>query len=67
MDNVRERVLEIVSPININELKQNYFYSEDEPQAESDQKPNPTISIKVDGVGIKFHAISIQEVVDFNV
>ena len=66
MDVVREKVLEIMNNISLEELKQKYSYSEDEPQAEGDQKPNPTVSIKVDGVGIKFHALSIQDVVGFN-
>ena len=65
MDGVRERLLEIINPINISKLKESYSYSEDEPQAESDQKPNPTILIKVNGIGIKFHALPIQEVVGF--
>jgi predicted metalloenzyme YecM len=63
---VREKVTTIIKNISLEELKQNYSYSEDEPQAEGDQKPNPTISIKVDGVGIKFHALSIQDVVGFS-
>ncbi len=66
MDAVREKVTTIIKNISLEELKQNYSYSEDEPQAEGDQKPNPTISIKVDGVGIKFHALSIQDVVGFS-
>jgi predicted metalloenzyme YecM len=65
MDDVREKVLEIIKNTSLEELKQKYSYSEDEPQAEGDQKPNPTISLKVDGVGIKFHALSIQDVVGF--
>ena len=46
-------------------LKSKYSYSEDEPHAEGDQLPNPTIGLKVNGVGIKFHARPIQEVVGF--
>lgn len=42
-----------------------YSYSEDETHAKGDQLPNPTVGLKVDGVGIKFHAISIEEVVGF--
>lgn len=67
MDAIREKVLETIKNVSIEELKQKYSYSEDEPQAEGDQKPNPTISIKVNGVGIKFHALSIQDVVGFTV
>jgi predicted metalloenzyme YecM len=65
MDAVREKVLAIMKDVPLEALKQKYSYSEDEPQAEGDQKPNPTISIKVDGIGIKFHALSIQDVVGF--
>ncbi len=65
MDSVREKALEMLKDITLEELKQKYSYSEDEPHAEGDQKPNPTVSIKVDGVGIKFHALSIQDVVGF--
>lgn len=66
MNAVREKVFEAINNVSIEELKQKYSYSEDEPQSEGDQKPNPTISIKVNGVGIKFHALSIQEVVGFS-
>lgn len=66
MNAVREKVLETIKNVSIEELKQKCSYSEDEPQAEGDQKPNPTISLKVDGVGIKFHALSIQDVVGFS-
>lgn len=65
MDAVRKKFLSIIKGISMEDLQQKYSYSEDEPQAEGDQKPNPTISIKVDGVGIKFHALSIQDVVGF--
>lgn len=66
MDSVREKVLEMLKGISLEELKQKYSYSEDEPHAVGDQKQNPTVSIKVDGIGIKFHALSIQDVVGFN-
>ncbi len=46
-------------------LKRDYSYSEDEPHADEDQLPNPTIGLKVKGVGIKFHAKPIQTVVGF--
>ena len=66
MDSVRKKVLEMMKSITIEELKKRYSYSEDEPQAEGDEKPNPTISLKVEGVGIKFHALSIQDVVGYS-
>lgn len=66
MGAVREKVVEIIKNVSFEELKQKYSYSEDEPEAEGDQKPNPTISLKVDGIGIKFHALSIQDVVGFS-
>jgi predicted metalloenzyme YecM len=66
MNAIREKVFEIIKDVSFEELKQKYSYSEDEPHAEGDQKPNPTISLKVDGVGIKFHALSIQDVVWFS-
>jgi predicted metalloenzyme YecM len=66
MDAIREKVFKIIKNSSIEEFKEKYCYSEDEPQAEGDQKPNPTISLKVDGVGIKFHALSIQDVVGFS-
>tara|TARA_B100000508_G_scaffold19515_2_gene13042 strand:- start:6194 stop:6763 length:570 start_codon:yes stop_codon:yes gene_type:complete len=37
----------------------------DEPEAEGDQMPNPTIGIVSAGVGVKFHARPIQEVVGY--
>ncbi len=46
-------------------LKRDYCYSEDEPHADGDQLPNPTIGLKINGVGIKFHAKPIQAVVGF--
>jgi predicted metalloenzyme YecM len=51
--------------LGLDPLKTKYSYSEDEPHAEGDQLPNPTIGLKVNGVGIKFHARPIQEVVGF--
>lgn len=47
------------------ELMAHFNYSEDEPIAEDDQLPNPTISLKVAGVGLKFHAEPIQKVVGY--
>ncbi len=65
MESVRNSFLPIFSHIPLATLREKYSYSEDEPHAEGDQIPNPTISLKVNGIGIKFHAQSIQEVVGF--
>ena len=46
-------------------LESKYSYSEDEPHADGDQISNPTIGLKVGGIGIKFHANPIQVVVGF--
>ena len=51
--------------LDLDLLKSKYSYSEDEPHAEGDQLPNPTIGLKVNGVGIKFHTQPIQAVVGF--
>ena len=51
---------------NLSEVeKEMYQYSENEPHTAAKQLPNPTISLKVNGIGIKFHAYSIQQVVGF--
>ena len=42
-----------------------YQRKDDEPKASGDQLPNPTIGIKAAGIGIKFHARSIQAVVGY--
>lgn len=64
MDGVQEAFQEKFNP-DFELLKSTYSYSEDEPHADGDQLANPTIGIKVNGVGIKFHAKTIQEVVGF--
>jgi len=46
-------------------LMEQYEYKLSEPEAECDQLPNPTVSLKVQDVGIKFHAFPIQKVVGF--
>ncbi len=46
-------------------VKERYQYKLNEPEAECDQLPNPTISLKIDDVGLKFHAYPIQKVVGF--
>ncbi len=65
MDAVRTRFISYFPHLDINKLRAEYCYSEDEPHAEGDQIPNPTIGLKVHGIGIKFHARSIQEVVGY--
>ena len=42
-----------------------YQRKDDEPKAGNDQQPNPTIGIKAAGIGFKFHALPIQEVVGY--
>ncbi len=62
---VRQAFTETFPRLDIEKLKVEYSYSEDEPHAEGDQLPNPTVGLKVNGVGIKFHALPIQKVVGF--
>jgi uncharacterized protein len=63
MDGVRKAFTEKFPNVDIEKLKDAYSYSEDEPHADGDQLPNPTIGLKVNGVGLKFHANPIQKVV----
>lgn len=65
MDGVREAFMGTFSNLNREQLENDYAYSEDQPHADGDQLPNPTIGLKVHGVGIKFHANPIQAVVGF--
>jgi uncharacterized protein len=65
MDGVREAFIEKFPHLDLEQLKEAYSYSEDEPHADGDQLPNPTVGLKVNGVGIKFHANSIQKVVGY--
>lgn len=65
MSEVRKMFFRTFTNLDIEELKLKYHYSEDEPNAEGDQTANPTIGLKIDGVGIKFHASPIQTVVRF--
>lgn len=51
--------------LSIDALQASYGYSEDEPQAEGDQSPNPTLGLRVNGVGLKFHAKPIQAIVGY--
>lgn len=46
-------------------LTSHYSFKVDEPSAAVEQLPNPTVAFKMDGIGIKFHAKSIQEVVGY--
>jgi uncharacterized protein len=63
MDGVRASFFSAFPHLTYEALKTDYEYEEDEPTSPEDQIPNPTISLKVRGVGIKFHARPIQEVV----
>jgi|AntRauTorckE6833_2_1112554.scaffolds.fasta_scaffold10168_3 predicted metalloenzyme YecM len=65
MGGVRKAFFECFPDLNVEHLKSDYAYSEDEPHADGDQIPNPTIGLKVNNVGIKFHANPIQKVVGF--
>lgn len=65
MDGVREAFTEKFPHLDLEQLKEVYSYSEDEPHADGDQLPNPTIGLKVNGVGLKFHANPIQKVVGY--
>jgi len=65
MDGVRQAFMDTFSELDRDQLESNYAYSEDEPYADGDQIPNPTVGLKVNGVGLKFHANPIQVVVGF--
>jgi predicted metalloenzyme YecM len=65
MAGVRQAFIDTFPQLDIEKLKVEYSYSEDEPHAEGDQLPNPTVGLKVNGVGIKFHALPIQKVVGY--
>lgn len=65
MNGVREVFSKSFSSLDVEKLKTDYSYSEDEPHADEDQIPNPTVGLKVNGIGIKFHANPIQVVVGF--
>jgi predicted metalloenzyme YecM len=65
MEDLRAMFFSKFKHLNVNLLKSKYDYSEDEPQANDDQIPNPTIGLKLNGIGIKFHARSIQQVVGY--
>lgn len=51
--------------LTFDQLSRNYDYSEDEPQADGDQISNPTLALRVNGVGLKFHAKPIQAIVGY--
>lgn len=65
MDGVREAFALSFQDLDKETLENVYAYSEDEPHAEGDQIPNPTIGLKANGVGLKFHANPIQVVVGY--
>ena len=47
------------------QLIQQCEFKVSEPHSETDQLANPTISLKINGIGLKFHAQPIQKVVGF--
>ena len=63
MDGVRQAFTEKFPNLAIDELRKDHGYFEDAPLADGDQMPNPTLGIKVNGVGLKFHAHPIQVIV----
>ena len=63
IEGMREAFLGKFGGLELQTLKADYHYKEDAPHADSDQLPNPTIAIKINGIGFKFHANSIQDVV----
>jgi predicted metalloenzyme YecM len=65
MDGVRQAFMDTFNNLDRNQLESDYAYSEDEPHADGDQIPNPTVGLKVNGVGLKFHANPIQVIVGF--
>jgi predicted metalloenzyme YecM len=66
LDGVRHTFAAKFPTLNMAELRDMYHYSEDMPEADADQIANPTLALKVNGVGLKFHAKSIQEVVGYS-
>lgn len=66
LDQMKESFSSLFLSLNIEHIQTNYIYSEDMPESESDQLPNPTIAIRKEkNTCIKFHPKSIQEVVGF--
>lgn len=65
MDGVRAAFFRQFPNLKQEILQNDYNYTEDVPHAKGDQLANPTIGLKVAGVGIKFHANSIQKVVGY--
>jgi len=63
IEGMRQAFFESFPFLELDSLKRDYHYKEDAPHAAGEQLANPTIAIKVDGVGIKLHANSIQDVV----
>ena len=62
MEALRAAFFERFKRMTKKKLKE-FSYTESEPKAEGEQLPNPTISLKVGFVVIKFHARPIKEVV----
>jgi predicted metalloenzyme YecM len=63
MDGLRQAFMERFPNLAIDKLQEEYGYFEDAPLAGGDEMPNPTLGIKVNGVGLKFHAHPIQVIV----
>jgi len=65
IEGVRDTFFTTFSNLTKEQLIADYSYTENEPHAEGGQLPNPTIGIKVNGIGIKFHAKPVQEIIGF--
>lgn len=65
IDGVRHAFMDTFAELDLDHLQNTYAYSEDDPQADDKQLPNPTVGLKVNGIGLKFHANPIQVVVGF--
>ena len=64
MDGLRQAFIESFPNLAIDELQEACtVILEDAPLAGGDQMPNPTLGIRVNGVGLKFHAHPIQVIV----
>jgi predicted metalloenzyme YecM len=60
---LQEAFEELFPRLHSSVMQEKYERTDSQPGVDGDQKPNPTISLKINGVGIKFHPLSIQEVV----
>ena len=63
LEGIRQAFFENFPVLDVDTLKDNYHYKEDSPHVAGEQLANPTVAIKVDGIGLKFHANTIQDVV----